>query len=68
MNHLETDLAGEARLHARALTAKSVELDAASDAFAEVCATERLEADVDYYCSPGSVDREVGALADLRSR
>jgi hypothetical protein len=74
VSHLDVDLAGDARLHARQLTARSVDLDAAGDSFAEVCATDRLvadvggTADVDYYCNPGDVDDDVGDRADLHRR
>jgi hypothetical protein len=71
---LEADLAGEAVLHARGLVARTVDLEAAGESVAEVCAEDKLIADIagradaDYWCEPGDVDREVSSGAHLHAR
>ncbi len=56
---------------AKDLRARDVKLEAGGSSKAEVCVTGHLEVDLggsseaDYYCSPSSVDREIGRGSEL---
>ncbi len=71
IDRIDAELSSSAKLWAKDLRARDVKLEAGGSSKAEVCVTGHLEVDLggsseaDYYCSPSSVDREIGRGSEL---
>jgi hypothetical protein len=71
---LNVNVTGSAKIRARDLVAKDVDLEASGSSDAEVCATDSLVADIggnadaSYYCSPKHVERDVGGGGSLEKK